>query len=91
MPKKSKKQKILASLHYQAQTLRPNIVFSQTQPVKKLVTTAYLSTSVDEPTTSRYFLIDLKKSIILILGIIALEIFFYFVSMRSDWIKLFKF
>jgi len=91
MPKKSRKQKILASSHFQALIHNPSITISPIQTVKKPTVTAFSTTPTNESITARYFLLDLRKSIILILGIIALEIFFYFVSMRSDWIKLFKF
>ena len=93
MPKKSKKQKIKALQHFQSQLLRPKIILPSVSPVANQKSTDMVIPvqNKQEIITSHYFLKDFKKSIILILGIIALEIFFYFASMRSDWFKLFKF
>jgi len=47
--------------------------------------------SQEELLTARYFKTDLKKSLLLISGIIALEIIFYFASMSTVWFRLFKY
>lgn len=47
--------------------------------------------SQEELVTARYFKSDLKKSLLLISGIIALEIIIYFASMNTVWFRLFKY
>lgn len=47
--------------------------------------------SQEEVVTAHFFKIDLRKSLLLISGIIALEIIFYFASMSTVWFKLFNY
>lgn len=92
MPRKTRKEKILASQRKKEppQTLQnehihvhiPQSVSTETQTVKtqKKVDTAVLSQS--EQKIRSYFYADLKKSTVLVAGIIALEFFLYFASIN---------
>lgn len=85
MPKKSKKQKIRAFEHFQAKMQSAPVVTKTEQKVTEH------PLSQEEIVTAYFFKIDLKKSLLLISGIIALEIIFYFASMSTVWFRLFEF
>lgn len=93
MPKKTKEEKIRAIQHKQTRILQGfSILEPQFSPSSVHEKPLRSHTTVHELSSKSYFMSDFKKSIILILGIIALEIFFYFASMRSELIsKLFIF
>lgn len=93
MPKKTKKQKILAKLHRQQQLLKKeyfvNVIDeenSQKSMVKvkndKIDSQNNLKKINNEDLIlKKYFLIDFKKSFLIIVFIIALEIALYFVKL----------
>lgn len=85
MPKKSKKQKIRAIAHFQAKMQSVSPVIKTEEKITEL------PLSQEEIVTAHYFKIDLKKSLLLISGIIALEIILYFASMSTVWFRLFKY
>jgi len=89
MPKKTREQKKRATEHLKSLLLHQPSVSKLPHTEKNTISQqpAYQETDNKYSASRNYFLIDFKKSIILILGIIALEIIFYFVSMRSDWLK----
>lgn len=97
MPKKSREQKIKASQRLYA-TLRDQPALKETVLEKTVRTTPKTITPAAETAPSEterkltmYFKADFKKSLLLISCVIALEIFFYFASMSSNFAWLFKF
>ncbi|MGB9883492.1 MAG: hypothetical protein ACPLRN_03205 [Microgenomates group bacterium] len=87
MPKKTKKQKILAKLHRQKQLLKQNNLISQPSPLpvspkKENVNKDYQKAlNTQDDVLKKYFLIDFRKSLIIVVLIIALEIAFYFAKL----------
>ncbi len=79
MPKKTKKEKLLALYHRKIRLLenRQTII----SPVQTKVPTSILIPSPSQP--SQYFFSDLKKSLILITLIIGLEISLYFAKLMK--------
>ena len=97
MPKKSREQKIKASQRlYDTLRHQPTIRETIQEKTASAPRNEYFSTPVSAPTASeqqltRYFMADFRKSLLLIGSVIALEIFFYFASMSSNFAWLFKF
>ena len=85
MPKKSKKQKMRAFAHFQTKMQGVPVVVKTEEKITEH------PISQEEMVTAHNFKIDLKKSLLLISGIIALEIIFYFASMSTVWFRLFKY
>jgi len=83
MPKKTKKEKLLASYHRKIrllenkQTTTPTTVPMTPSPAPMPI----IKQETKNVSINRYFFSDLKKSLILITLIIGLEISLYFVTM----------
>lgn len=104
MPKKTKKQKIIAAYRnrlQQLKTLQPiekiNIV-NKAEINRKVIITPKIniSSAVSEPSnsdkvTTQYFFSDLKKSLLIIVFIIALEFVLYFATINNYLSGLIKF
>lgn len=76
MPKKTKRQKILAAYHKQIK-----LVDQKTGPavIKKETLTEEIHVETQQlPEQNRYFFSDLKKSLLLVAAVIALEIVLYY-------------
>lgn len=92
MPKKTKYKKILASYRNklkQQESFSPaksQVILTKTTPE-----TIIIPDNTDTYTIVRYFKQDFIKSIFLIIGIITLELFFYFVSMSNNLRSILKF
>lgn len=94
MPKKTKKQKIIAEYHKKIQLLQkqryPNIKTEEkiSTPIKKeeiikeSIKKELLSTEA-EIIIKNFFYQDFKKSFILIATIVALEFFLYFATIKN--------
>ncbi|MFA5770510.1 MAG: hypothetical protein WC894_03405 [Patescibacteria group bacterium] len=86
MPKKTKKQKLLASYHRKIRSLENKQMISSPVPIKIPITTSTPATShetksvVTEP-VNQYFFSDLKKSLILIVLIVGVEVGLYFAKL----------
>jgi hypothetical protein len=97
MPKKSREQKIKASRRLYESLLhsaprqeysRPTVSNPEkTASAVKMI----LQETEKEKIITRYFISDFKKSMLLIVCVIALELFFYFASMSTNFSWLFKF
>jgi hypothetical protein len=91
MPKKTKEQKILAQYRKKLRLLQPspsisnpeqnNIHSNKTKAV--LIESKVFPATQEENFMRRFFFTDLKKSLILIIIVIGLEILFYFVSIKG--------
>ncbi len=87
MPKKTKKQKILAKLHRQKQLLKQTNLISQPSslpmsPKKENVNKDYQKAlNTQDDVLKKYFLIDFRKSLMIVVLIITLEIAFYFAKL----------
>ena len=87
MAKKTRKEKIIAQYRRRLQLLetKPDNKVSPTiveKPVEnKQVISQSIYLSEDDQRTKKYFISDFKKSLIIILMVIALEISFYFATM----------
>ena len=98
MPRKSKRQKLLSALRFQKKLIQeknegnsvpvlqfnPDIQKIQQSIQKTNEKVPDLKSDEEELLITDYFKHDLKKSIFLIAGIIALEIIFYFVTMNTN-------
>ena len=73
MPKKTKKEKILAMYHKKLRMLENKQVV--TSPVQ--IKTPFNITKIIEPVVNQYFFSDLKKSLLLIVLIIGVEVSLY--------------
>ncbi|PIY72030.1 hypothetical protein COY87_03085 [Candidatus Roizmanbacteria bacterium CG_4_10_14_0_8_um_filter_33_9] len=92
MPKKTRYKKILASYRNklkQEESISPPK--SQMSLTKETPDTIVIPDNKDTNTIVRYFKQDFTKSIFLIVGIITLELFFYFVSMSNSLRSVLKF
>lgn len=86
MPKKTKKQKIIAQYHRKLKLLenQPSPVFSQEKKVVEKPKKEELERTIaPEPVKNNYFLADFKKSLFLTAAIITLEILFYFATIKN--------
>lgn len=93
MPKKTKKQKIIADYRRKIKLLTvtslssspANLITSKTVEPIKIEQSPKLNQTVDHEETviRKYFFQDLKKSFVLIGLMITLEIIFYFVSIKN--------
>ena len=89
MAKKTRKEKIIAQYRRKLQLLetRPDYKISTTVPVVdkpveiKQVVFQPADLSEDDKTIKKYFISDFKKSLIIIVTVIALEIGIYFATM----------
>ena len=87
MPKKTKKQKILANLHRQKQLFKQASMMIQKSPLKvktknKTIEEDYQKgLNNQDALLKKYFIGDIKKSLIIIIFVIALEIVFYFANL----------
>lgn len=97
MPKKTKHKKILAYYRNklkqeQLQSL-PITSINRTQESSQESSTIVIKKEGNEDTdiVTTYFRQDFTKSILLIIGIITLELIFYFVSMSNNLRTVFKF
>lgn len=99
MPKKSRKEKVRAHSRLQSEILNkvtitypaaPATVASQ-KPAQKTEKTGPKAPTEQDTRLVAYFKHDMGRSLMLIAGIIALEIIFYFASMSTVWSKLFNF
>jgi hypothetical protein len=99
MPKKTRKEKIIANyrrklklLQNQPMTTTQNIEIGmiKKQAISSLKTTTHIEHESTEETNliTSYFKTDLKKSLILIAVIIGLEIFLYFATIKQ-YLRLF--
>lgn len=104
MPKKTKKQKIIAAYRnriQQLQTSQPikkTNTFSETKIEHKEILTskinnnhALYSSTYSDKITTQYFFSDLKKSLLIIAFIIALEFVLYFATINNYLSGLIKF
>ncbi len=90
MPKKTKKQKIIAEYHRKLQQLKnqPSPSYIQEKKVNEEPKKEEPEEIIEiEPKKNNYFLADFKKSFFLSAAIIALEILFYFATIK-DYLKL---
>jgi hypothetical protein len=87
MAKKTRKEKIIAQYRRKLQLLeiKPNIKISPStieEPVKKTLEVFQpIDLSENDLVVKKYFISDFKKSLIIIVTIIALEIGLYFATM----------
>lgn len=97
MPKKSREQKIRASQRlYESLRQQPSLREATQEKTAAAPRKDYFSKPVSAPVANehqltKYFMADFRKSLLLIGSVIALEIFFYFASMSSNFAWLFKF
>ncbi len=85
MPKKTKKEKIIAAYRKRLKLLEEQQIEPQTFPKKEeeiVISEVKPDLTKEDQTISHYFKSDLKKSLILIGFIIALEIFLYFATIK---------
>ncbi len=90
MPKKTKKEKIIAAYRKRLKLLEEQQTFTskplaEEQPKKEekiTISQVQPDLTKEDMTISHYFRSDLKKSLILIGFIIALEIFLYFATIK---------
>ena len=92
MPAKTKKEKLLAQLRRQQKLLELNQsvepIFAPTKYIpkenlpKKVPTPQVSTVDIAEKSTVSFFFQDLKKSLIFIGVVIALEFFLYFASIK---------
>lgn len=87
MPKKTKKEKIIAEyrnklriLHSAQSTIPEKIPYSA---LPERSDKEHYVLSEQDKTTAAFFMADFKKSLFLILGIIALEIILYFATINN--------
>ena len=88
MPQKTRKEKILAAHRKQYRIIEPPVTYSDTKVFTKSGTAAKtLSVSpqllTEENQIRKHFIIDLKKSLLIIGFVFALEFFFYFATMSN--------
>lgn len=90
MPKKTKKEKIIATYRRKLKLIQNqqiNIPIKQDNeisiPIPNAVIEKKQSLSEDEQLITLFFFKDLKKSLILIIFIIALEFFLYFATIKQ--------
>jgi hypothetical protein len=86
MPKKTKKEKIIAEYHRKLKLLQNQSPKDYQQPIKVVeeIEKEEPEKIIDKPpTNNKFFLIDFKKSIFLTVAIIALEILFYFATIKN--------
>lgn len=97
MPKKTRREKVLAEQRKRERFLHiQNVVPPENKSIEsipiQIKEAAYqqLKTylSDEEVVIKSYFFIDLRKSLILISFVIALEFFFYFVSIKNNFLRL---
>jgi len=92
MPKKTRYKKILASYRNKLKQEQLPLI-SQTTTLKTVQEPEPITILEDSSanTIVHYFKKDFSKSIFLIVGIITLELIFYFVSMSNNLRTVFKF
>jgi len=86
MPKKTKKEKIIAEYHKKLKLLQTQSQTVHQQPIKaveKIEIEEPRKIIEEQPENNKFFLIDFKKSIFLTVAIIALEILFYFATIKN--------
>jgi len=86
MPKKTKKEKIIAEYHRKLKLLQNQSSPVYQQPIKleKKIEKEEPEKIIDKPSkNNNFFLIDFKKSIFLTVAIITLEILFYFATIKN--------
>ena len=98
MPKKTKEQKIIASYRRKLQLLKQQNTIDHphpaVSPAQQLVipqrkeTPVILQETAEDSMIKKYFIIDFRKSLLLIAFIIALEILLYFASMKGLLIRI---
>jgi len=81
MPKKTKKQKIIADYRRKIKLL--TVTPSDSSFMNRVTNKIVEPVKVEEIIIRKYFFKDLKKSLVLIGLIITLEIIFYFVSIKN--------
>ena len=87
MAKKTRKEKIIAQYRRKLQLLetKPSNIISPTitdkHVEKKQIVSAQVDLSVEDQTIKKYFISDFKKSVIIIVTVVALEIGLYFATM----------
>ncbi len=83
MPKKTKKEKLLATYHRKIRLLKSEHVDASATPPISLspVPKPIVNQEIKTLPINQYFFSDLKKSLILITLIIGLEIFLYFAKL----------
>ena len=104
MPKKTKKQKIIAAYRnrlHQLQATQTDIKISNVnnntiKPELKILPKVNVKTispveMITDKITTKYFFSDLKKSLIIIVLIIALEFVLYFATINNYLSRLIKF
>ena len=97
MPKKTRKQKMLATQRKQFHKPTANeILVDKQETIKeKTETVAFIpakeNLSAEELHINKYFEMDLRKSIFIITAIFALEFFFYFATMNNYLDRYLKF
>ncbi len=86
MPKKTKKEKIIAEYHRKLKLLQTQVPPVYQEPIKvveKIDKEEPEEIIEVQPVNNKFFLIDLKKSVFLTVAIIALEILFYFATIKN--------
>lgn len=90
MPKKTKKEKIIAEYHRKLKLLETQSPSVYQQPMKvvekvveKIEKEEPEKIIEEQPENNKFFMIDFKKSIFLTISIIALEILFYFATIKN--------
>ncbi len=83
MPKKTRKEKILALYRKKLRLLERPTPVPMAEPKPKIkVTNDNMELSDEEKQITHYFSVDLKKSLILIAIVITLEISLYFATIK---------
>ena len=95
MPKKTKKQKIIAEYHRRLKLLQNQPLTYPQTPIKetenKIIENIIKKEEKDKPEeltkdinqNTKFFLMDFKKSFFLTVAIITLEIIFYFATIKN--------
>ena len=95
MPKKTRKEKMLAMQRNQFKRAHERVIENELNDTKKIVITEPIKVrqtftekiDAEEKIIRQYFITDLRKSLLIIGAVFALEFFFYFATM-SNYLKL---
>ena len=93
MPKKTRREKILAQQRKRAHIV-PQFsekVIEKTSPIIPIAPTQTITLREEDVFLKTHFMLDLKKSSILIAIVITLEIVIYFGTMNNYLVQIFKF
>ena len=97
MPKKTRKEKIRAKHHRHVfkttsvETESTHTVVEKKSLESESITAPTFQLTAEEKSITQYFKTDLRKSLIIIASIFALEFFFYFATMNNYLARYLKF